>query len=112
MAYAEATELARVLKIRNPTDDQTAALERMLDAATGEIDAEINLDADTVLTPEQTAIAEEVCVRRAAELWSLQEVPMGIAGIGAEMGATHLARNSWDKYAYDLAPLKSQWGLA
>jgi hypothetical protein len=34
-----------------------------------------------------------------------------IAGIGSDMGAVHLARNSWDKYAYDLAPLKGQWGI-
>jgi hypothetical protein len=112
MAYADATELARILKIRTPTSDQTAAMERVLDAATKEIDSEINLSADDVLDAEQTAIAEDVCLRRAAELWMLQEVPLGIAGIGSEMGATHLARNSWDKYAYDLAPLKAQWGLA
>ena len=112
MAYAEATELAAILKIRTPTSEQTAALERVLDAATGEIDAEIDLSATAVLTAEQGAIAEQVCLRRAAELWFLQEVPTGIAGIVSDMGAVHLARNSWDKYAYDLAPLKSQWGLA
>lgn len=112
MAYADATELARVLKIRNATSDQTAAMDRMLDAATAEIDAEIDLASDSVLTSDQALIAEEVCLRRAAELWWLQEVPGGVAGIGSDMGATHLARNSWDKYAYDLAPLKRQWGLA
>ena len=112
MAYAEATELAAILKIRTPTSEQTAALERVLDAATGEIDAEIDLSATAVLTPEQGAIAEQVCLRRAAELWFLQGAPTGIAGIGSDMGAVHLARNSWDKYAYDLAPLKSQWGIA
>lgn len=112
MAYAETTELARILKIREPSDAQETALERVLDAATGEIDAEINLDAETVLTPEQTAIAEQVCLRRAAELWFAQEVPLGVTGIGSEFGTTHLARNSWDKHAYDLAPLKDQWGIA
>lgn len=112
MAYADATELNRILKIRNASDDQIAAMDRMLDAATAEINAEIDLDADTVLDSEQTAIAEQVCLRRAAELWHLQEVPLGLTGIGSEFGATHLARNSWDKYAYDLAPLKNQWGLA
>ena len=112
MAYAETDELARILKIRTPTDDQTAALERVLDAATAEIDAEINLASDTVLSSEQTAIAEQVCLRRASELWFAQEVPLGVTGIGSEFGTTHLARNSWDKHAYDLAPLKDQWGLA
>jgi glutamate/tyrosine decarboxylase-like PLP-dependent enzyme len=112
MAYAETDELGRILKIRTPSSEQTAAMERVLDAATAEINAEIDLDADTVLTSEQTAIAEQVCLRRAAELWFAQEVPLGVTGIGSEFGTTHLARNSWDKHAYDLAPLKSQWGLA
>ena len=112
MAYAEATELARILKIRTPTSDQTAALERVLDAATKEIDSEIDLDADSVLDAEQTAIAESVCLQRAAELWYLQEVPLGVAGIGSDMGATHLASDSWRKYTFRLAPLKGQQGFA
>jgi hypothetical protein len=112
MAYADATELARILKIRGPSTAQTDAMERVLDAATAEIDAEIDLDADSVLDASQTAIAEQVCLQRASEFWLLQEVPLGVAGIGSEMGATHLARDSWAKYAHQLAPLKGQWGLA
>ena len=112
MAYAEATELARILKIRTPTDDQTAALERMLDMAAGEIDAELNLAADSTLSAEGLATVEQVNLQRAAELWFAQEVPLGVTGIGSEFGTTHLARNTWDKYAYQLAHLKDQWGLA
>jgi hypothetical protein len=112
MAYAETDELARILKIRNPTDDQTAAMESYLDAATAEIDAEIDLAADTVLSLEQTAIAERVCLQRAAELWFLAEVPHGLAGIGSDMGAAHLANDSWKKYAIRLWPLKDQQGFA
>ena len=55
---------------------------------------------------------EQVNLQRAAELWFSQEVPLGVTGIGSEFGATHLARNSWDKYAYQLAHLKDQWGIA
>jgi hypothetical protein len=112
MAYADADELARILKIRNATTAQTDAMDRCLDAATREIDAEINLAATSVLDSEQTAIAAQVCLQRAAELWMLQEVPLGLAGIGSELGPAHLARNSWEKYAYQLASLKDQWGLA
>ena len=110
MAYAEATELARILKIRAPTTDQTAAMERLLDAATAEIDAEIDLGADSVLSPEQTAIAETVCLQRAAELWHLQEVPLGV--IGSEVGPTYLATDSWKKYSIALSSLKDQFGFA
>jgi hypothetical protein len=53
----------------------------------------------------------QVNLERAAELWKLQEVQFGIV-LGSEFGATHIARNTWDKYAYTLAPLKDRWGLA
>ena len=50
-------------------------------------------------------------LERAAELWKLQEVQFGVV-LGTEFGPTHIARNTWDKHAYTLAPLKCQWGLA
>jgi hypothetical protein len=110
MAYAEATELARVLQIRSPSDEQTAALERKLDVATGEIDREIDLDADATLSVEDQATLEDVCLRRAAELWQLDYNALGV--IGADMGPTYLTKNSWEKYANELAHVKGQWGLA
>ena len=109
MAYVEATELARVLKIRTPSTDQTNAMERCLDAATVEIDAEIDLPADVVLDSGQTAVAEQVCLQRAAELWALQEVPLGFVGIGSDFGASRLAADSFRKYAITLSPLKQGW---
>ena len=110
--YSDTTELARILKIRTPSAEQEIALERVLIAATFEINQEIDLADDGVLAGAEISLAEQVCLQRAAELWHLQEVPLGLAGIGSEFGTTHLARNSWDKYAYTLAPLKEQWGLA
>jgi len=112
VVYATVNELARILKIRTPSDEQQSALERVLFAAAGEINAEIDLPADTFLEGAEYALAAQVNLQRAAELWHLQEVPLGLAGLGSEFGTTHLARNSWDKYAYTLAPLKDQWGLA
>jgi len=111
-AYSNVLELARILKIRTPSAEQTNAMERVLVAAAGEIRSEIDLAADVTLTGWQLALAAEVNLERAAELWMREEVPHGIAGIGSEFGATHLARNSWDKHAYTLAPLKNQWGIA
>ena len=112
MAYAEADELFRILKIRNATDEQTAAAERVLEMAAGEIDAELDLASDSILSAAGLVTVEQVNLQRAAELWFSQEVPLGVTGIGSEFGATHLARNSWDKYAYQLAHLKDQWGIA
>ena len=54
---------------------------------------------------------DSVNLERAAELWKLQEVQFGMV-LGSEFGAVHIARNTWDKHAYTLAPLKRQWGLA
>lgn len=110
MAYAEATELARILNIRTPTADQTTALERVLDVAASEIDAEIDLDPDTGSIGVYGALVEQVNLQRAAEWWALQPVPLNV--IGGDMGSTHLSKNSWEKYAHMLAPLKDQWGLA
>lgn len=110
MAYAEATELARILNLRNLSTAQTAALERKLDAATGEIDKEINLSATDILTVEDQATLEDVCLRRAAELWWLDSNNMGV--LAGDMGATYLPKNSWEKYASELAHVKGQWGIA
>lgn len=112
MAYAETAELFRLLNIRESvaTDEQTAAAERCLDAAAAEIDAELDLAADAVLDPAHGPLLEQVNLNRAMELW--QTMPHGVTGLGSEFGPVHLARNSWDKHAYDLAPAKGQWGLA
>lgn len=85
---------------------------RMLLAASGEINSEIDLADDASLSGWQVALATEVCLRRAAELWALEEVRFGILGVGSELGATYLPRDTWAKYAVDLAPLKGQWGFA
>lgn len=113
MAYIDADELARVLEIRSPSAEQTAAMERVLAAATREIDSELDRpEGSDPLVDDDLALAEQVCLQRAAELWNLQEVPLGLAGIGTEFGPSYLARDSWEKYAFTLAPLKEQWGLA
>lgn len=110
--YATTDELARILKIRTPTTDQNDALERVLLAAAGEINSEIDLDDDTDLAGWQFALAAEVNLERAAELWKQQEVQFNLVGVGTEFGPTHIARNTWEPYAFKLAPLKDQWGLA
>lgn len=110
--YATTTELFRILKIRTPSAEQTAAAERVLTAATYEINQELDLDDDDVLAGAEVSLVEQVCLQRAAELWALQEVPLGFVGIGSEFGASRLARDSWAKYAVTLGPAKRQWGFA
>lgn len=112
-AYSTPEELARILKIRTPTTEQTAAINRVLDAAAGEIDAEIDRAAtDDDLAGWQLALVEEVNLERAVEHWRQQESPFGLIGLGAEFGASHTATDSWNRHAMKLAPIKGQWGLA
>lgn len=111
-AYATVSELARILKIRTPTDEQTNAMERVLLSAAGEINAEIDLAADDGLAGWQLALAAEVNLERAVEHWRQQESPFGLVGLGPDIPAERTAQDSWNRHANKLAPLKGQWGLA
>lgn len=109
--YASRSELARLLKINNPTTDQMAAMDRVLLMATGEINTEVDRAAtDDSLAGWQLSLVEEVCLERAVELW--RETPFGIVGIDSDLGGIRTSRNTWERYAHKLAPLKTQWGLA
>jgi hypothetical protein len=110
MAYAETTELARVLKIRTPSDQQEAALDRVLEAAAAEIDLELGLETG-LSNPGDVALVEQVNLERAAELWKLQEVQFGVI-IGSELVTGSAPRDTWKKHAITLAPLKQTWGFA
>jgi len=110
--YATVAELARTLGLRAPTEAQEDALQRVLSAAAAEINHEINLPDDEALNSDELQLAAQVNLQRAAELWGLQEVPLGLAGLGSEFGTSHLARNSWEKYAFTLAAIKKGYGIA
>jgi hypothetical protein len=110
-SYGTITELARILKIRTPTEDQRGAMARVLIAAAEEINNEINLPDDTYLTSGQVALATQVNLERAAELWKFQEVQFGVI-LGSEVGGVHISRDTWKKHSIALGPLKSGWGFA
>lgn len=109
--YATATELARILKIREPSTEQTTAMERLLSTAAGEIDSEI--DRTSQLTGWELDLAASVNLDRAADLWHHTESRTGLTGIlGGEEVVSTPGRYSWERYAQRLAPLKQQFGLA
>jgi hypothetical protein len=113
MAYADTTELARILKIGNPSDAQEAAMDRCLEAAATEIDLELDLEAgETISSLGGIALLEQVNLERAAELWKLQEVQFGVLELAGDFGATRIARDTWAKHAITLSKLKGQWGFA
>lgn len=107
--YATTSELFRILKIRAPSPEQETAAQRCLDSAALEIDHELGIAEPYSLAP---ALVSEVNLERAVEHWQQQETPFGILGIGSDNGAVYSARDSWDRHALKLAPLKEQWGIA
>jgi hypothetical protein len=112
-SYVDTDELFRVLQIRQPTADQITAGERCLVAASFEIDQEIDFEADAdALGGGALALAREVCLERAVEHWRQGGAPFGLVGFGADSGAAFVARDTWDRHAFKLAPIKQQWGFA
>ncbi len=112
VGYTTTEELQRILKLRDPSTEQTAAMVRVHTTAQVEIDSEIDLAATVTLTDDQLELAAEVQLERAVEHWQQSGTPFGILGIDDRGGATYIARDSWDRHALKLAPLKNQWGFA
>ena len=113
MAYAETTELARILKIGSPSDEQTTAMDSVLEAAATEIDLELDLAEGEFLSDAgAVALLEQVNLERAAELWELRKIQFGLVELQGDFGATRIARDTWAKHAITLSKLKGQWGFA
>ncbi len=106
--YGTVDELALILKRLNPNPDQRAAMERVLTAASGEVNAEI--DRTDALAPWQIMLATEVTLERAVEHWQQLQVPYGIWENA--VGPVVVGRDTWDRHALKLAPLKQNWGMA
>lgn len=105
--YASVEELALLLRVK--VADRGVALMRVLEAAAFEIDAELGRTVD-LADPELHLVAE-VNLERAVEHWQQMQSPFGIVGLGDAV-ATYTARDSWDRHAHKLSPLKQTWGLA
>jgi hypothetical protein len=106
--YGTTAELGRILKITRPTPAQLTAMDRVLAAASGEVNAEI--DRVDALAGWQIQLATEVTLERAVEHWQQQEVPYGIWENA--VGPVVVGRDTFDRHALKLAPLKQQWGMA
>jgi hypothetical protein len=106
MAYADVAELFRILRVRAPTPPQEDAGQRVLDAAAYEIDSECG----TAFGTPAPALVVEVNLERAAELWSREEIPTGVIGLGEALPIL-TPRDTWDWYANKLAPYKTGWGI-
>lgn len=108
MSYADPDQLRAKLKV--PSGITDAELQRVLDAATLEIQSEIGGDIATP-SAEELALLETVNLARAQDLWLIEGLPIGVIGLGGETPLLS-PRNSWERHANMLAPLKTSWGIA
>ncbi len=108
--YATVQELARLLKVDATT--YVDQLTEVLVSAAGEIDSELGREDDDPLAEAwELALASQVNLERAEEHWMQRQLSFGIIGLDAD-GPVRLARDTWDRHAHKLAPLKETWGLA
>jgi len=112
MAYATVAELQGLLKISAPTTTQTAAMQRVLDAAAEEIDWELGYTATSPAPSPPPPLVIEVNLERAVEHWRQTQSPFGVVGIAAESTPIVTARNTWYRHHLKLAPLKTSYGVA
>lgn len=110
--FASTSELLSILNVRTASTAQQEKAQRCLMAAALEIRKELDLAATGELDGFGAALCAQVNLTRAAELWKEEEAQFGILGIGSELGATYIAKDTWAKHALKLAPLKGQWGFA
>jgi hypothetical protein len=105
--YGTADELFRRLKIRSPTADQTASADRILVAASGEVNAKMG--RLTGLADWEASLATEVTLERAAELWNESEVPFGAIGLDNPSGPVFVSRHS--RALQKLTVVQESWGV-
>lgn len=108
VAYATVETLAAQLKVNAET--RRVDLQRVLDAAAREINTEIGYNLDTTADEKDLALVATVNLSRAADLWVIEGLPVGVIGLGGETPFL-TPRNSWERHANTLAPLKQSWGL-
>ncbi len=110
--YATTTELARRLSVSETVEHAT--LRSCLEAAAQEIDSEIGTaDINGLEIPygNPPALAHQVNLDRAVEHWTQMKNSFGLLEVG-DIGAVYTARDSWDRHAHKLAPLKGKWAMA
>ncbi len=109
--FTDATELFRVLRVRQPSQDQTDAANRVILVAAQEIMDEIDLSS-LELTAGDVAVCQSVNLDRAADLWRHTESAPGVLGVVDEFQSSTPGRYSWARYAARLSVVKDRWGIA
>lgn len=109
--YTTTDELSRALEMRSPSAEQIADMQRVIDAAGLEIVFECGTAYGTAAGTATLALLAEVNLERAVEHWQQSKAPFGVIGFGDAVPVM-VARDTWDRHAHKLAPLKVSWGIA
>lgn len=110
--YASVSELANILRVN--ASQRHASLLRVLESAATEIDSEIgtaDISGATLPYTAPPSLVSEVNLERAVEHWKQMQSPYGVVGFGDDV-AMYIARDTWDRHALKLSPLKGSWGIA
>jgi hypothetical protein len=105
--FVTVSELASILQV-NATSNADA-LARVLAAAALEIVSETGRSD---FSGAELLLVQQVNLARAEELWKQMKAPWGVIGLDSEFGPTRIARDTFERHALTLAPLKQSWGLA
>lgn len=108
MSYATPDDLAMALRIK-ATDANRDALQACLDAATEEIDAD--LDRIEPLPDPPPAMVARTCVNRAVEWWKAADAAYGVVGLD-ETGPLRIPKDGFARHAATLTPYKQRWSVA
>ncbi len=109
--FTTSDELFRVLRVRQPSTEQTAQANTLILVAAQEIMDEIDL-SKLELTAGDVAVCQSVNLDRAADLWRHTESAPGVLGVVDEFASTTPGRYSWGRYAARLSVVKDKWGIA
>lgn len=110
MAYASVTELASLLRLDSPTQQQLEGMQRALDEAAAEIDWDLDVAAFPLDDPPPPLVVG-VNLDRAVEHWRQSYSPFGVIAVAAESEPIITARNSWYRHHLKLAALRRSWGV-
>lgn len=102
--FATAAELAKIMTVNAASNQE--ALDRCLQAAAGSMISEIGRND---LTGWELELAAQVNLALAQDLWEEMKVHWGMVGVGSEVGPTRVSRDTFERHAHRLAPLK-RWG--
>lgn len=110
MAYATVDQLAAALRTR-VTAENTADLQRCIDAAAYEIDAFTDrVDPIDPLDVGAMALAASVNIVRGVEWWKANDAAFGVIGTD-ETGVLRAPKDPFGRHTASLVPLKQRWGV-